>query len=239
MYTISPAEQAESGLFFRLDGEAAERHGAIGYLRGHYGRGGQEFHSSWFDNQRHLKSPAFKAGFDEVINSLRDGILKDRREMEAYCSQNDSVFVMDGGAQRGAGFKVQTQDYTYYARCTPSSADYDFYVFAYDNRYLLPELAGQHKLPDKCFSLKPSTGEVIMIDFGAMGYTPFASDVAAHERREEIDNLNAGLGVTRAQEEAMLAGSLFGFNTPGAKPWNYDQDGNPRLSAPKKDRPER
>jgi hypothetical protein len=26
----------------------------------------------------------------------------------------------------------------------------------------------------------------------------------------------------------MLAGSLFGVNTPGAKPWRYDMDGKPR-----------
>jgi hypothetical protein len=46
--------------------------------------------------------------------------------------------------------------------------------------------------------------------------------------------------VTRAQEEAMLCGSLFGWDTPAAKPWNYDMDGNPRqLSPRKKDEPER
>jgi hypothetical protein len=50
---------------------------------------------------------------------------------------------------------------------------------------------------------------------------------------------NALLGVTRAQEEAMLAGSIYGWDTPAAKPWNYDQYGKPRIRPKEKDGPER
>lgn len=32
---------------------------------------------------------------------------------------------------------------------------------------------------------------------------------------------------TRAQEEAMRTGSMFGFHVPGADPKNYDKDGKP------------
>ena len=38
---------------------------------------------------------------------------------------------------------------------------------------------------------------------------------------------NAKLGVSRAQEEAMKAGSMFGFQVPAADPRNYDADGKP------------
>jgi hypothetical protein len=113
------------------------------------------------------------------------------------------------------------------------------YCFAFDNRWLLPELAGQHFMPDVCFSILPSSGGVIIIERDKTGYTPVASCVEPHERREGVDNLNLGLGVTRGQEEAMLAGSLFGWDTPAAKPWKYDKDGNPRPVSLKKDTPER
>ena len=35
------------------------------------------------------------------------------------------------------------------------------------------------------------------------------------------------MGVTKAQEAAMLAGSLKGWNTPEADPQNYDDNGTP------------
>ena len=229
-YIILAPGVDEKHLYFQLNGEQAERHGAIGYLRGHFGRGGNEFHTSWFDNQRNLKSPAFKAEFDTIINHLRAGLLKNRRGMEGFCSQHDSVFIMDCGVERGAGFKVQTPDYSCFARCTPNSADYDFYVFAYDNNYLLPELAGQHELPQQCYSMKPHHGIRILIERGESGYTPLEDKVMLYEElRQKINGQNAELGVTRAQEEAMLAGSMFGWDVPGARPWNYDMGGRPRV----------
>lgn len=42
-----------------------------------------------------------------------------------------------------------------------------------------------------------------------------------------VDEYNGKLGVTKAQEEAMKAGSMFGWNVPGADPKNYDMDGKP------------
>jgi hypothetical protein len=50
------------------------------------------------------------------------------------------------------------------------------------------------------------------------------------------DTANQVNGITRAQEEAMLAGSMFGWDTPAAKPWNYDQNGKPRPPHPPKNK---
>jgi len=42
-----------------------------------------------------------------------------------------------------------------------------------------------------------------------------------------VDEQNAKMGVSRAQEEAMKAGSMFGWDVPAADPKNYDDAGKP------------
>ncbi len=235
-YELLPAEKEEIHLCFRLSGEAAERCGAIGYLRADFGRSGKEFYTTWFDGQPHLKSSDFKYKFDELINSLRDDGQKppfaSRDNHLAFCVAHPSMTC----------FKIATLDYRFYFRLNPHQGTYDIYCFAYDNRYLLPELDGQHALPTGCFSILPSTGELIGIKRGANGYldVTVVKGTDRQDSRRRADKNNKRLGVTRAQEEAMLAGSLFGWDTPAAKPWNYEQNGNPRLpNQPKKNDMER
>jgi hypothetical protein len=98
----------------------------------------------------------------------------------------------------------------------------------------LPELAGQHDLPDVCYSVEPSTGGLILIKANEQGYYPseYSTDDPKYNRSFATER-NAKLGVTRAQEEAMLAGSVFGFDVPAAKPWRYEPNGTPRKPAPK------
>ena len=135
--------------------------------------------------------------------------------------------------ERGTGFKIESAGYTYYLRCRPGQANYDVYLFAYDNRYLLPELAGQHEIPGRCYSILPSTGELISLTQYENGYAPCdASKQNPEENRFFADTSNKFFGITRAQEEAMLAGSLFGWDKPAAQPWNYDENGNYRLDDP-------
>jgi hypothetical protein len=44
-YTLLPAKAEETALFFRSEGETAERRGAIGYMRADFGRSGRQFYS--------------------------------------------------------------------------------------------------------------------------------------------------------------------------------------------------
>lgn len=84
-------------------------------------------------------------------------------------------------------------------------------------------------LPEQCFSTLPSTGELILIKKGEMGYAP-CYDRSTNSRtanREFADDRNIKMGVTKSQEQAMLGGSMFGWHTPTADPKNYDENGNP------------
>ena len=93
-------------------------------------------------------------------------------------------------------------------------------------------------LPDKCFSYLESTGEMIVITRGEKGYAPTGIYPQSDSPKEGASALNAANGVTKAQEAAMVAGSMFGWETPAADPKNYDDQGIP-IRPRAKDRDER
>lgn len=67
-------------------------------------------------------------------------------------------------------------------------------------------------------------------------YTPAGAKAQGRTGREAADAANKAMGVTKRQETAMVAGSMFGWNVPGANPLNYDKDGNPvKLKSKHKD----
>lgn len=68
---------------------------------------------------------------------------------------------------------------------------------------------------------------MIVIQKGEKGYTPTGSYAEGITPREGVDAANELLGVTRAQEEAMVSGSMFGWQVPAANPKNYDEQGRP------------
>ncbi len=78
------------------------------------------------------------------------------------------------------------------------------------------------KLPERCFALD-MMGGVIMIKRGESGKYPL--DKAYFSTQAHVDTLNADLGVTVPQREAMLAGSMFGWEIPAADPDNYNEEG--------------
>lgn len=86
-------------------------------------------------------------------------------------------------------------------------------------------------LPNFCFHhLEAGNGEVIRIEKGAHGYRMTEYGAADNAAAKEIArNLNASIGVTPAQAEAMKAGSMFGWEVPAADPANYAEDGRPIL----------
>ena len=83
-------------------------------------------------------------------------------------------------------------------------------------------------LPEVCFSILPSTGDVIIIKHGESGY--YRCEYSTEDKafnREFANDRNANLGVSKAQVDAMLAGSMYGWDVPAADPKSYDENGTP------------
>ena len=89
-------------------------------------------------------------------------------------------------------------------------------------------------LPELCFSVLPGTGKLICIKRGESGYYPSDWETGnAEKNRETADYANEQLGITKAQELAMLHGSMAGWNTLGADPKSYEKPPYSRLLDPK------
>lgn len=81
-------------------------------------------------------------------------------------------------------------------------------------------------LPEQCYGVLPNTGEFIIVKKGESGY--YQTDISMgskEENRALADEYNGKLGVSKAQAAAMLVGSMFGWQVPGADPKNYDENG--------------
>ena len=80
-------------------------------------------------------------------------------------------------------------------------------------------------LPELCFSILKTTGQLICIKRGESGYYPSDWDTGDKERNVELaDELNEHLGLRPVQRQAMEIGSLAGWDVPGADPKAYEQD---------------
>ena len=213
----------EKDLFFAIENETRD-YGCIGHLRGDFGSG-KEFWTTWFPHTCHeLNDEHFKTIFDAVINELRSEgqVLSGRCNMFNYAHTKHDCKLTESIYKDSAwGFRILTRDYALYLRCTPVHGDYNFYCFCFDKHKLMNKLAADRGLPTFCYGYLPTEGKLIRIDFAESGYTPVRED----ESNKTAKELNEKMGVTPAQAEAMLAGSMFGWNVPAANPKNYDKDG--------------
>ena len=133
-YVPHPASRSEAGMFYAQSPEQDEALGSIGHLRMDFGRHGTEFWTSWFDHcGDKLNTPEFKAEIDEVVNELRQTVLKDRATMRSFCADFGGELGENYGI-RQFGYNIETEHYRYCLRCKPQEGDYDGYLRCFDRR---------------------------------------------------------------------------------------------------------
>jgi len=77
------------------------------------------------------------------------------------------------------------------------------------------------KLPLLAFAEHPARpGLIVMLRRGKRGYEPTQTSMSLHA-------LNELSGASPAQIRAMLHGSIYGYDTPGADPDRYNERGEP------------
>lgn len=221
---LRPASPDEAGLFYSQSEKDTEL-GTVGHLRVDFGSGGKEFWSTWWPHNGNIfNTPEFKAELQEFVDELRkNGPLKNLSAMYEYCCEHGDCRLGNGSGD-SYGYVAESEHYRYCLRCTPIQGDYNAYLYIYDKRQqemskLQKLLDAEQDLPDMCFSTLPSDGCLICIKHGETGYYNSDWDTGDPVKNRELTDLNnAKLGVSRAQEEAMVIKSMTGWTSQEPSP---------------------
>ena len=112
---------------------------------------------------------------------------------------------------------------------TREAADKDYFGRCFEQIQKYEEKTGQpFPLPIYCFSVLKTTGDLIYLRRGMTGYYPCPLGKEGDRLGNEAlaQEMNDLFGYTKAQIAAMEAGSMFGWNVPGADPSRYDEQGH-------------
>ena len=128
----------------------------------------------------------------------------------------------------GEGFEqreIDIGDGDLYVHLWNFSDDWDIRT---EDEFFTPKIAAG--LPELCYSVHESTGELIVIKRGECGYHRTDYSTPDKERNVELaDRLNEKLGVDVWQRQAMEVGSICGWDVPGADPAKYQDACNPKM----------
>ena len=130
-FRVRPAQPEEAGAFFAQTPEQNAQMGAIGCVRMDFGKRGTAFWHTWHPRGREeLNSPEFRAELQQVVDTLRETVLKDLSSMRHFCYENGGK--IPGGWSQNYGYVVETEHYEYCLRCNPVPGDYQAHLLCYD-----------------------------------------------------------------------------------------------------------
>ena len=138
-YSIRLMKDAEIAFAYTQRQNIMQESGCIGHLRVDMDSTGTGFFTSWDNHTAELKTDAFKAEFDQVINELRfgeesGGFLKNRESIKKFVRQFPESSITEDNI--AFGLRVDTDDHAYMVRLNPNKGEYAAYIYAYDREML-------------------------------------------------------------------------------------------------------
>jgi hypothetical protein len=133
-YDLRPASPEEAGLFYAADHETDLTNGCIGHVRMDFGSGESFWHTWWPRGPEEWNSPEFKQELGEVVDEMRQGVLKNLRSMGSYCCNHGGELPSGGYGRSIYGYVTETDHYRYCLRCLPYKGDYNAYLTCYDKQ---------------------------------------------------------------------------------------------------------
>ena len=135
-FELMTMSEAERKLIFRLeDGDSCKSH-LIGYVRGDFGRDGDDFYSSWFPGDDSKKTPEFRKALTDVIDYFRESeecpALRSYRDMASVCRKYPEWKIRLDYDPDNYAARVEAESYVFYIRFIVRRNDYNFYVFGYE-----------------------------------------------------------------------------------------------------------
>lgn len=131
-FIINTASTEEKELLYSSLKENDVELGCFGHLRGDFDTGNM-FYTTWWEHCEDLKTQEFKDELDFVVNQLRTNgsLLKNLDSMATYCLKHTEARLITSDNAEIYGFKIETDKYSYYIRCTPLPGEYHFYIYCY------------------------------------------------------------------------------------------------------------
>lgn len=98
---LQTAVSEDAAYFYSASIEKDTKRGCIGHLRGYFGSSGETFWANWFEHLPALKTPAFRAELDAVVQALTEqGWLQSRSRMHQLCMSHPERSIIGGVAFR-------------------------------------------------------------------------------------------------------------------------------------------
>ena len=144
--------------FFR-NNKAEQTKGLVGYLRGDFGKDGNEFHHTWFNNSEKLNNDKFKEDFDKIMETLRERLLTDREWMRSVAYNHPETKIASQSTS-SYGMFVETERYEYDIRTITEDGNYDFYIYCYDKNFQEPQYLNGKRFRDENGKLTEKVEEI-------------------------------------------------------------------------------
>lgn len=129
---LQTAASEDAAYVYSASIEKDTKRGCIGHLRGYFGSSGETFWANWFEHAPTLKTPAFRAELDAVVQALTEqGWLQSRSRIHQLCMLHPEARLSGAWHSGVYGFCFQTERHRYYLRCFPHAGDYNFYLYCY------------------------------------------------------------------------------------------------------------